>query len=327
MAGQLWGVNTLGGYMYSLELSDILRTAVQPLAKFRQFADAKDFTDKGLHKGQLFSWNVYSDVSSQGTILTETTTVPVTNFTITQGTGTVTELAQAVPFTGLLDNLSKHPVQDIINKVLKNDCKKALDGQAWNQFNQCALRVVPTAGNSATAITLTTNGTATLTNNVAMNNVHLKAIVDTMKERNIPPYAGDEYFGIAWPTTWRPLKNTLEGIYQYRDEGFQMIYNGEIGKYEGTRFIEQTNVPKGIYNGGNYISSASFTKWTNSLSDWAFFFGEDTVAEAIVVPEEMRGALPSDYGRSKGIAWLRFSPVVAQAANENIVNSGKLLAA
>ena len=41
----------------------------------------------------------------------------------------------------------------------------------------------------------------------------------------------------------------------------------------------------------------------NGLSDWAFFFGEDTVAEALVVPEEVRGKIPSDYGRSKGIAW------------------------
>lgn len=30
---------------------------------------------------------------------------------------------------------------------------------------------------------------------------------------------------------------------------------------------------------------------------------EDTVAEAIVTPEEIRGKLPSDYGRSKGVAW------------------------
>lgn len=30
---------------------------------------------------------------------------------------------------------------------------------------------------------------------------------------------------------------------------------------------------------------------------------EDTVAEALVVPEEVRGKIPSDYGRSKGIAW------------------------
>lgn len=117
MAGQIWATNSLGGYMYSLELSDVLRTAVQPLCKFRQFADAKDFTDKGLHKGNLFSWNVYADVATTGTILTETTTLPQTNYTIVQGTGTVTELGNSVPYTGLLDNLSKHPVQDIINKV------------------------------------------------------------------------------------------------------------------------------------------------------------------------------------------------------------------
>lgn len=131
--------------------------------------------------------NVYNDVQTQGTTLTETTTLPVSNFTIAQGTGTVTELGNAVPYTGLLDNLSKHPVQDIINKVLKNDAKKGLDGQAWYQFNSTSLKVVPTSGTSTSAVTLTTNGTATLTNNVAMGTLHIKNIVDTMKERNIPP--------------------------------------------------------------------------------------------------------------------------------------------
>src|SRR6185312_4220153 len=259
MAGQLWAVNSLGGYMYSLELSDILRTAVQPLVKFRQFADAKDFTDQGLHKGQIFTWNVYNDVAAQGTTLTETSTMPETNFTIAQGTGTVLELGNAVPYTGMLDNLSKHPVQEIINKVLKNDTKKGLDGQAWYQFNQTKLRVVAAGGTDSSAVTLTTNGTATLTNSVAMHKGHIKSIVDAMKERNIPPYMGDEYFSLAWPTTYRAMKNDLEAVYQYRDQGFQMIYNGEIGKYEGVRFIEQTNIPKGIYNSGNYVSSASFT--------------------------------------------------------------------
>jgi len=303
MAGQLWAVNSLGGYMYSLELSDILRTAVQPVVKFRQFADAKDFTDQGLHKGQIFTWNVYNDVAAQGTTLTETSTLPETNFTIAQGTGTVTELGNSVPYTGMLDNLSKHPVQEIINKVLKNDAKKGIDGQAWHQFDQTLLRVVPTGGTSTSAITLTTNGTATLTNTVALGKNHIKSIVDAMKERNIPPYLGDEYFSIAWPTTYRQVKNDLEGVYQYRDEGFQMIYNGEIGKYEGVRFIEQTNIPHGIYSSGNYIATGSFTKWSQGLSDWAYFFGEDTVAEALVVPEEIRGKIPGDYGRSKGIAW------------------------
>ena len=35
MAGQVWGTNSLGGYMYSDELSTTLRTALQPACKFR----------------------------------------------------------------------------------------------------------------------------------------------------------------------------------------------------------------------------------------------------------------------------------------------------
>ena len=99
------------------------------------------------------------------------------------------------PYTGLLDNLSKHPVQEIINKVLKNDAKKGLDGQAWYQFNSTPLKVVASGtgslGTSTISVTVTTNGTATLTNSIAFSNLHVKSIVDAMKERNIPPCAND----------------------------------------------------------------------------------------------------------------------------------------
>jgi hypothetical protein len=45
--------------------------------KFRQFADVKDAAAEG--KGQVFHWNVYSDVATQGTTVKETTTTPETN--------------------------------------------------------------------------------------------------------------------------------------------------------------------------------------------------------------------------------------------------------
>lgn len=41
-------------------------------------------------------WNVYSDVATQGTTLTETNTMPETQFTITQGTLTITEYGNSV---------------------------------------------------------------------------------------------------------------------------------------------------------------------------------------------------------------------------------------
>jgi len=289
MAGQVWLTNSLGGYMWSPNLSKVLRMALQPLVKFRQFADIKDAAVQGKGKGDTFHWNVYQNIATQGTVLTEGTAIPQSNFTIVQGTMTITEYGNSVPYSGKLDDLSEHPVREIVQKVLKNDAKKALDQAAYDQFNATPLRVIPTAGTDTAAITLYTNGTVTGTNNVALGKAHVKNIVDTMKERNIPPYEGDDYFAIAHPTTLRAFKNDLESMKVYVQEGFQMIMNGEIGRYESTRFIEQTNIAKATF--------------VNGKSNWAYFFGADTVAEGIAVPEEMRGMIPQDYGRSRGIAW------------------------
>tara|TARA_R100000656_G_scaffold34554_2_gene29590 strand:+ start:1115 stop:2080 length:966 start_codon:yes stop_codon:yes gene_type:complete len=315
MAGQVWSVSTSGGYMYADNLSRQLRMAVQPIVKFRQFCDVKDAAHQGLHRGDTFHWNVYSDVSTQGSTLVETNTIPETSFTIAQGTMTITEAGNSVPWTGKLDDLSEQPVSEVVRKVLKTDAKKAFDNLASAQFNSAVLRVVPTAGTSATAVTLTTNGTATLTNTKAMGTDHVKAIVDVMKERNIPAYTGDDYYAIAWPTTFRTMKNDMESIRQYVDQGFRMIMNGEVGRFDGVRFVEQTFKAKGS------IGTAA-TTWSEGLSDWCVFFGEDTVAEAVAVPEEIRGKIPGDFGRDRGIAWYYlggFGIVHTQAAQTRIV--------
>ena len=165
---------------------------VQPLVKFRQFADVHDISQQGKKKGDTFTWDVVSDVATAGGVLIETNTMPETNFTITQGTLTITEAGNTVPYSGKLDNLSKFPVEDIIKKALKNDTVKAIDRLAWGQFNQTLLRVIPTGGSAASAVTLYTNGTVTGTNSVAYNNSHAKAITDAMKERNIPAYIADD---------------------------------------------------------------------------------------------------------------------------------------
>lgn len=308
MAGQLWATDSEGGYMYSDRLSKVLRYAVQPLVKFRQFADVKDAAGQGKGKGDVYHWNIYSDVANQGAAIIETNTMPETNFTITQGTLTMTEHGNSVPYTGKLDDLSEHSVTEVIDKVLKNDAKKAFDIASHAQFDLTPLRVVPTSGTATDSVALTTNGTATETNGVGMGKDHVKAIVDLMKERNIPPYMGDDYGCLGHPSTFRKLKNDLESVHQYTPEGFRMILNGEIGRYENARFFEQTNIAK-----------AGFA---SAKSNWAYYFGGDTVAEAIVIPEEMRGKIPSDYGRSRGIAWYYlggFGIVHTAAAQARIV--------
>lgn len=296
MSAQVWATNTQGGYMYSDQLSDDLRTAVQPVVRFRQFADVKDAMHQGKHKGANFHWNVYSDIATQGDTLVETNTMPESGFTITQGTLTIQEGGNSVPYTEMLDNLSYHPVREVVTKVLKNDAKKFFDNQASAQFDLAKLRAVPSGGTSTTAITITTDATATLTNNAEFQKEHGRLISIEMKERNIPPYVNDDYYALTRPATLATFRADLEGIRQYTDIGFQMVMNGEAGRFEGIRYVEQTHQAEA---GLGTASSA----WTNSKSDWIAFFGEDTVAEAIACPEEIRGKLPGDYGRDRGVAW------------------------
>lgn len=303
MAGQLWSVDTLGGYMYSDELSDKLRLQVLPVVKFRQFCDAQDGTEKGLNKGDQFYWNVYSKLSTPGGALTETQVMPETQFTVTQQSLSVTEYGNSAPFSQKLNNLSKHSVEEVIRKVLKRDCVETLDAAAHEQFDAAILSVGATSGTSTTAVTVE-EGVSTITNNVAMGTGHVKAISDVMKERNIVPFMDDCYFCIAWPSTFRNFKNDLETLSQHTETGFRMIMNGEIGMYEGVRFVEQTHIQKGgAVDSTTYNARTTADAWNNAKSDWAFFFGEDTVAEGICIPEEIRGKIPSDYGRSRGVAW------------------------
>lgn len=286
MAGQLWAVQALGGYMSADKLSDVLRTAVQPLMRFRQHCDVADAVGK--NKGEVFHWNVYSDVADDGAELNELLSMPETNFDIDQGSLTIKEYGNSVQFTGKLDDLSEHPVRDIINKVMKRDCSKTLDRAAHAQFNATVVTVAPTGGNHASAVSVETGG-CSITNNIALGKDHVKSIVDAMKERDIPAYDGSNYVAIARPSALRDLKDDLEDIKKYTPEGFGMILHGEVGRYEGVRFQEQTNI----------ASEA----WSNAKSDAVYFMGEDTVTEGIAIPEEVRGKLPSDYGRSKGVAW------------------------
>lgn len=294
-----------GAYYYSEELSDILRTNLQALTKFRQFADVKDASKKGLHRGDAFRWNRYGDLGTQGRQLDEQKEIPQTNFSVDQSSLTITEFGNSVPYTSKLEKLAKHDVVDIVRKALAHDARKAFDIAAWNQFNKTKTVFGPSSGSSTTAITLATNGTAPVTNNVSLGADHFKAIADMMEERNVPPFKADDYMCLSHPSTIRPVKNDLESVNQYTESGIDRIYRGEVGKYEEIRVAQQNFIPKGgAQDSTTFDPYAKVADpWNNGQSSWAFFFGGDTVMEALVQPEEIRAKIPSDYGRSKGIAW------------------------
>jgi N4-gp56 family major capsid protein len=280
---QAW-TDTGSNYLANPTLSEDFRVALQPLCRFRQFCDVEAAVGK--NRGETFNWNIYGDTLMQGGRIQENDKMPETKFSIGQGSVTMTEFGNSVPFTAKLESLSEHDIKKIVFQTLKNDCNRTLDAAAAEQFDNAILTYVATG---ATTFNTTDTGTPNGNNNYALDTTHVKNIADYMQERNIPVFDGEHYIGIARPTTLRPLKNDLEAKHMYTSEGWNRVMNGENGRYEGIRLISQTN--------------KATESWTNTKSDAAYFFGADTVTEAIAVPEELRAKIGEDYGRSKGIAY------------------------
>jgi N4-gp56 family major capsid protein len=328
MAGQIWSLSDEGGYMWAPNLSEYLRLQNLPVVKFRQLCDVKEYDADGKPlvgkgRGDHWYWNVYTKVATKGRPIDETERMPETGFKIYQNSGTIVEYGNAIPYSGKLDDLSEQPIREIINKTLKIDVAETFDIAAWAQFNATPLKVSPGSGTSATTIdAMATNGIPTATVSVPLGKGHIEPISTAMKERNIPAFENGDYMAIARPTTYAKLKSDLEGIQTYTETGLAQIKNGEIGRYRGVRFIEQTHIPAGgaaaSWTAGVTVlatSGAAFNPqtgtsaaWagsgaTNGTCDWVFFMGADTVAEGIAIPEEIRGKIPDDYGRGRGIAW------------------------
>jgi N4-gp56 family major capsid protein len=290
MAGQIWtggwASGTLGGYLSNVKLSEELRHAAQPMMRFRQFVNIKESLGKG--NGDTVIFDKIRNVSTAGGTLVETTTMSEHSYLIGKGTLTVTEWGNAVPYTGKLEALAGWDPQNVTQRVLRNDMAKVLDKAAGTQFQASDVKYVCLTSTSGT---LTTNGTAGGTAGSNLNAYHVKQIVDWCKKNNVPMADGMTYNAISSVNGLRGLKDDTTGggwvdASRYADP--KKLLRGECGEYYQTRFVEENNALSNAL-GGSYGE--------------AVVFGADAVVEAIALPEEVRAKIPTDYGRSKGVAW------------------------
>jgi len=284
MGQQVFATNSLGGYFTNNTLSKEVRYKAQSMQKFRQFVDME--AAAGTNRGNKVFFDKVSNISTAGGTLTETDTIPKRNYTITQGTLTMTEFGNSIPYTQKLKSLSDIQVPETIRTVLMNDMKVVLDSAAATAF--MVNDYIATITNTATT-TFGTAGTAAATAGANMSDKNVRDIVDQMKKLFIPRRSNDDMY-VSMAST-----NSIRGLYDFFEAKAQLttmdpLYIGEVGRYYGTRFIEETNFL------GN-------TDGSNGLYGEACFFGADAVREGVAIPEEIRVGIPTDYGRDQGIAW------------------------
>jgi N4-gp56 family major capsid protein len=283
MGQQLFSVNSLGGFLNNDELSLKMRFRSQTTQRFRQFTELE--TAAGAGKGDAVFYNKISNISTSGGTLIETNTIPKNNFTITQGTLTMTEYGNSIPYTQKVRSLSEVSVPDAIRTVLSNDMGVVLDSAAATQFQ--ASDYVATVVNTATT-TFGTASAAVAAQGADMSDKNVRDIVDQMKKLNIPRFDGQNYICVA-------STNSIRGLYDFfeakaQQTTMQPLMIGEVGTYYGCRFVEETN----------FLSN---TTGTSGLNGESIFFGADAVREGVAIPEEIRIDIPKDFGRDQGIAW------------------------
>ena len=288
MPQQQWQISADGGYLANPRISERLRFVTQPLMKFRQFVRPEP--GFGKKKGDTLLFDRVSNVATAGGPISELENMPETNVTFTQGSLVVKEYGNSIPWSGKLEDLSEFDVENIWLRALRDDAAKTLDKQVAGQFVATNLTYVPTGTDSAPTDSFDSGGVA----HAAARNIStfdVKEIVDNMKSPYLVPfYDGENYMAIVSVKAGRRIKDDpdFEDAVKYGDP--ERLFTGEIGRYYGVRFVEETN----------YLSS---TLGTQTFNGSAVFFGADPVIEGIVVPLEMRMKIPTDYGRDKGLAW------------------------
>jgi N4-gp56 family major capsid protein len=284
MAGQYWQVNTLGGYLANPRLSRQLRYSAIPLMKFRQFC--KVFTEVGKNKGDKLEFIKISRVATPGGPIDELSKMPETNFNIRKDYIQVTEYGNSIPYTGKLEALSEFDITNPIQKTLRDDMALTLDAAAGAQFKASKIIYTPTSA----GYYLTNNGVPGGVADVNLRVSDVKNIIDWFRSMNIPPYDGENYICIASVKALRGIMDDSDWVEAAKYGDPERLFAGEVGRIYQCRFIMETNV-------------LSNSKGANGVLGEAVFFGDDAVAEGIVIPAELRAKIPDDYGRSKGIAW------------------------
>lgn len=287
ITGQAWVTNSIGGHLTNNSLSKSLRTQTAANWVYRQFCDIKE--DPSKKKGDTVFFDKILRLDTKGGTLNETSTMPENRWKVIKDSVVVTETGNGVPYTEKLETLAEFDPQDVSSSALKSDMLEVIDSLVSAQFDLARFVAVCTATNGTVFATGGSAGSSSANANMSDKNV--RDVVDFMEQKWIPKYADGNYRAILSVNSKRGIYDFLQAIAMYTKPEY--MHNNEVGQYYSTRFVVD-----------NYGGTLSDAVGTGGVFGEAFFFGKEAVMEAVALLEEVRMKVPTDYGRSKGVAWL-----------------------
>lgn len=278
-------------------LSNLVLTAYDKLVEFalrseplfRNFADKRPAdVDK---PGSSVVLQRYADLSAATTALTQTAipdAVALSN--TTSVTITLNEYGNSVLTTELLSLESLSQIDPYVANVIAYNMRDSLDTLARDVLIGGTNYVREISGS------LSTSGARnTITASDTVKSKHIRYIVSKLRGNSAQTWDGGYYVGIIHPDVSHDLRKET-GPGEWRDphvySGATGIWNGEVGVYEGVRFIESPRTKQAT-------DGASSAKVHRSL-----IFGKQALAEAVAQePHVVVGPVTDNLLRFRPVGW------------------------
>lgn len=286
-----WQNASLGGYLTTPELSEKMRVKAQTKQRFRNLVTPEEAF--GMNRGDVLQYTKVGNADN-GRVVAETELVPVSNITFTKSSVTAQEYTLGIDFTWRLDTLAKLDVYNNVIIALTNSMSRTLDIAAGAQFQAADLVYTPTGSALNPTYSLGSAGVALSVASRAFSVWDHRNITDLMSGTyNMPFYDDVGYVTVGSTRFLRSFKDdgTWERLVAPQNAG--RAFRGEVGEFDGSRFISETNV-------------LANTLGTNGVLGEAVYVAQDAVLEIVVCPEEIQAKLGSDYGRDRGLRWVYY---------------------
>jgi N4-gp56 family major capsid protein len=267
----------------------------------------------GKNKGDTFNITRFTHIAEPtSAALGELQPIPEVSISLSTSAITVGEYGIAVPYTTKLEMLARYNIENAVQRTLMEQKRLVLDSLALTQFKSTNVKYVPTA---ATTGSITYNGTASGTAVADLSYFHIEDISQNgYDDLRIPYWDGDMYMGIFRSKTVTSIRRDSQFIawHQYGNPGVKA--KGEVGVIERIKLIETNHAAAGALPN---VGSNNFGP--------GVVFGRDAVMMLEVETPHLRAALPTGYGRFKGIAWfglfgfgLIYSGATTQATSRGV---------
>jgi len=260
--------------------SKAVEFSFQPKLYFAQFAQMKrwDIDSKDPMPGNAVSFTIFNNLTVATGALSETGDPTAEGMGKTQRTVTLYEYGKLVTTSRKLRTLSFANIDLAVGRVVGDNMGKSVDLIARAAFDAHT-------GSSYISYASGTNATAVLATST-LSAAKVRYAKNRLSRNDVMKPDGRYYIAIIHPDVAHDLRaETGAGAWRQPKEYAEPedIYNGEIGVFEGFRFIETTNA-KVASNG----ASGSVDLYST------YFFGYQAVGYAEGIPPQMGMSGPFD---------------------------------